>query len=59
MRSHLQRYDLVFEDLRVGVGNPRVDQFDIFAVAPLFAAWATNGLFLAVGLVFFVRALWR
>lgn len=29
------------------------------AVGPLVAAWATNGLFLAVGLVFFVRALWR
>jgi lipopolysaccharide export LptBFGC system permease protein LptF len=29
------------------------------AIAPFAAAWATNGLFLAVGLVFFVRALWR
>jgi len=29
------------------------------AVAPLFAAWATNSLFLVVGLVLFVRALWR
>jgi lipopolysaccharide export LptBFGC system permease protein LptF len=29
------------------------------ALPPLLAAWATNGLFLAVGLVFFVRALWR
>jgi len=29
------------------------------AIAPLVAAWATNGLFLAVGLVLFVRALWR
>lgn len=29
------------------------------AVAPVLAAWATNGLFLAVGLVLFVRALWR
>jgi lipopolysaccharide export system permease protein len=28
-------------------------------IHPLVAAWATNGLFLAVGLVFFVRALWR
>jgi lipopolysaccharide export LptBFGC system permease protein LptF len=32
---------------------------DTGAVAPLVAAWATNALFLAVGLVFFVRALWR
>ena len=29
------------------------------AIAPFVAAWATNGLFLAVGLVFFVRALLR
>ena len=29
------------------------------AIAPGLAAWATDGLFLAVGLVFFVRALWR
>jgi lipopolysaccharide export system permease protein len=29
------------------------------AVAPMVAAWATNALFLAVGLVLFVRALWR
>jgi lipopolysaccharide export LptBFGC system permease protein LptF len=29
------------------------------AVAPFVAAWATNGLFLVVGLVFFVRALFR
>jgi len=29
------------------------------AIAPIAAAWATNGLFLVVGLVFFVRALWR
>ena len=29
------------------------------AVPPIIAAWATNGLFLVVGLVFFVRALWR
>jgi lipopolysaccharide export LptBFGC system permease protein LptF len=29
------------------------------AVAPFLAAWATNGLFLAVGLVLFVRALFR
>ena len=28
-------------------------------IAPVVAAWATNGLFLLVGLVFFVRALWR
>jgi lipopolysaccharide export LptBFGC system permease protein LptF len=29
------------------------------AVPPVLAAWATNGLFLAVGAVLFVRALWR
>ena len=29
------------------------------AIPPLLAAWATNGLFLAAGLVFFVRALFR
>ncbi|HEX6882887.1 MAG TPA: LptF/LptG family permease [Planctomycetota bacterium] len=29
------------------------------AVPPVLAAWATNGLFLVVGVVFFVRALWR
>src|SRR5262245_6759384 len=29
------------------------------AIAPFVAAWATNGLFLAVGLVFFVRAVLR
>lgn len=29
------------------------------AIPPLFAAWATNALFLVVGLVFFVRALFR
>ena len=29
------------------------------AVSPIVAAWATNGLFLLVGAVFFVRALWR
>ncbi len=29
------------------------------AVAPIVAAWATNALFLTVGLVLFVRALWR
>jgi lipopolysaccharide export LptBFGC system permease protein LptF len=29
------------------------------AVAPFVAAWATNGLFLAVGLVFFVRTVLR
>lgn len=28
-------------------------------ISPIVAAWATNGLFLAVGLVLFVRALWR
>jgi lipopolysaccharide export system permease protein len=28
-------------------------------IHPVVAAWATNALFLAVGLVFFVRALWR
>ncbi len=32
---------------------------DTGTVPALLAAWATNGLFLAVGLVFFVRALWR
>ena len=29
------------------------------AVAPVVAAWATNAIFLVVGVVFFVRALWR
>ncbi len=29
------------------------------SVPPLAAAWATNALFLVVGAVFFVRALWR
>jgi len=29
------------------------------ALGPLVAAWATNGLFLVVGLIFLVRALWR
>jgi lipopolysaccharide export LptBFGC system permease protein LptF len=32
---------------------------DTGAIPPLLAAWATNGLFLVVGVVFFVRALWR
>jgi lipopolysaccharide export LptBFGC system permease protein LptF len=29
------------------------------AVPALVAAWATNGIFLLVGAVFFFRALWR
>lgn len=32
---------------------------DTGSIPPVLAAWATNGLFLAVGLVFSVRALWR
>jgi lipopolysaccharide export LptBFGC system permease protein LptF len=49
-------YALLYYVLAMCVGKVLAESG---TVSPLLAAWATSGLFLAVGLVVFVRTLWR
>jgi lipopolysaccharide export LptBFGC system permease protein LptF len=49
-------YALVYYVLAMRLGKVLAENG---ALPPVLAAWATNGLFLLVGAVFFVRTLWR